>query len=154
MLTQIGTFFGYLSFGFVADTIGRRRSFISYIVTGAVLILAFSSTRNVWALVFLAPVTAFFATGFFSGFGTVTAELYPTAIRATATGFTYNVGRIGSALSPFMVGSLADTQGFGAAFALLAGALFLGAIRGSGCLNRSFRSRSSRHLLPAGGQAL
>jgi MFS family permease len=128
VLTQIGTFFGYLSFGFVADTIGRRRSFVSYIVTGAVLILAFSSTRNVWALVFLAPVTTFFATGFFSGFGTVTGELYPTAIRATATGFTYNVGRIGSALSPFMVGSLADTQGFGVAFALLAGALLLGAM--------------------------
>jgi len=127
VLTQTGTFFGYLSFGFVADAIGRRRSFVTFILTGALLILAFSSTRNVWALVALAPVTTFFATGFFSGFGAVTAELYPTAIRATATGFTFNVGRIGSAISPFVVGSLAETRGFGVAFALLAIALFLGA---------------------------
>jgi MFS family permease len=127
VLTQTGTFFGYVSFGFVADSIGRRRSFVGFILTGAVLLLAFSSTRNIWALVFLAPATTFFATGIFSGFGAVTAELYPTAIRATATGFTFNVGRIGSAVSPFAVGSLADTHGFGVAFALLAGALLLGA---------------------------
>jgi len=57
----------------------------------------------------------------------VAAELYPTAIRATAQGFTFNVGRIGSALAPFMVGSLAESRGFGAAFALLALALLLGA---------------------------
>jgi MFS family permease len=127
VLTQVGTFFGYLSFGFVADAFGRRRGFLVYILTGAGLILLFSSTRNLWALAVLAPVTTFFATGFFSGFGTVTGELYPTAIRATATGFTYNVGRIASAISPFVVGSLADTHGFGPAFALLAGALLLGA---------------------------
>jgi hypothetical protein len=42
----------------------------------------------IWALVALAPVTTFFATGFFAGFGAVTAERYPTAIRATATEFT------------------------------------------------------------------
>jgi MFS family permease len=128
VLTQVGTFFGYLSFGFVADAIGRKRSFLIYILTGAALIVIFSSTRNVWALALLAPATTFFATGFFSGFGAVTGELYPTAIRATATGFTYNMGRIGSAISPFAVGSLADTRGFGVAFLMLAFALCLGAV--------------------------
>jgi MFS family permease len=127
VLTQTGTFFGYLSFGFVADAIGRRRSFLIYILAGAAFIVMFSSARSVLALAVLAPVTTFFATGFFSGFGAVTGELYPTAIRATATGFTYNVGRIGSALSPFVVGSLAETEGFGLAFMLLAVALCLGA---------------------------
>src|SRR5262249_43815841 len=68
VLTQVGTFFGYLSFGFVADAIGRRRSFLTYILTGAVLILLFGVTRSVWALAMLAPLTTFFATGFFSGF--------------------------------------------------------------------------------------
>ena len=42
-------------------------------------------------------LTSFFATGHFSGFGAVTAELYPTGIRATAQGVTYNFGRIVSA---------------------------------------------------------
>jgi dipeptide/tripeptide permease len=83
--------------------------------------------KDPWALAVLGPVATFFGTGFFSGFGAVAAELYPTAIRATAQGFTFNVGRIGSALAPFMVGSLAESRGFGAAFALLALALLLGA---------------------------
>ena len=42
----------------------------------------------------LGPFVAFFATGYFSGFGAVTAEIFPTTIRGTAQGFTYNVGRL------------------------------------------------------------
>ena len=34
--------------------------------------------------------------------GAVTAELYHTGIRATAQGFTYNIGRIVSAAAPFV----------------------------------------------------
>ena len=38
-----------------------------------------------------------------------------------------HMGRLGSAFAPFLVGSLAPTHGFGTAFAMLAGALMLGA---------------------------
>lgn len=124
---QVGTFFGYASFGFVADAVGRRPAFLVYILAGAALVLAFGFTRYVALVAVLGPVTAFFSTGFFSGFGTVTAELYPTAIRATAQGFTFNMGRIGSALAPFVVGSLAQRRGFGLAFSLLTTSLLLGA---------------------------
>lgn len=127
VLIQVGTFFGYASFGFVADAIGRRRSFLVYLLTAAVLVLGFGQTRNLWALAVLGSVATFFGTGVFSGFGTVIAELYPTAIRATAQGFTYNVGRMGSALAPFLIGSLAQTRGFGTAFALLSFSLLLAA---------------------------
>jgi MFS family permease len=127
VLIQFGAFLGYVSFGFVADAFGRRRSFLLYILTAAVLLLGFGQMRSLWALALVGPLTTFFGTGFFSGFGAVTAELYPTAIRATAQGFTYNVGRMGSALAPFVIGTLAQTQGFAFAFALLAIALLLGA---------------------------
>jgi MFS family permease len=127
VLIQFGAFLGYVSFGWVADAFGRRRSFLVYLLTAAVLVLGFGQTHNPWVLAFLGPLTTFFGTGFFSGFGAVTAEFYPTAIRATAQGFTYNVGRMASALAPFIIGSLAQTQGFGTAFALLAVALLLGA---------------------------
>jgi MFS family permease len=124
---QVGTFFGYVSFGYVADAIGRRKTFIGYIVVAAALTLLYSATRNEWLLLGLGPLTAFFGTGFFSGFGVVTAELYPTSIRALAQGFTFNVGRLASAAAPFLVGSLAQEHGFGVAFAMLAGALLIGA---------------------------
>ena len=46
----------------------------------------------------------------------MTAEIYPTAIRATAQGFTYNIGRLASAIAPFAVGSVAATRhGYGLA---------------------------------------
>jgi MFS family permease len=124
---QTGTFLGYLSFGYIADAIGRRRSFIGFILLAALLTLAYSATRDRWLLLALGPLVAFFGTGFFSGFGVVTAEIYPTSVRAVAQGFTFNVGRFASAAAPFMVGSLAQARGFGPAFALLAGALLVGA---------------------------
>ena len=124
---QVGTFFGYVSFGYVSDAFGRRRSFVAYILTAAVLMLGYSVSRSVSVLLVIGPLVAFFGTGFFSGFGTVTAEIYPTAVRATAQGFTFNMGRLGSAVAPFVVGSLAETRGFGAAFGLLAVALLVGA---------------------------
>lgn len=124
---QTGTFFGYVSFGYIADAIGRRKTFVAYLLIAAALTLVYSATRNVWLLLGLGPLVAFFGTGFFSGFGVVTAEIYPTSVRAVAQGFTFNVGRLASAAAPFLVGSMAEQHGFGVAFATLAGALLIGA---------------------------
>ena len=125
---QVGMWFGYVTFGFVSDAIGRKRTYVFYTVTAAALILVYISVRVPLALLLLGPLVAFFATGFFSGFGAVTAEIYPTAIRATAQGFTYNVGRVASAFAPFLVGSLAQTRGFQAALSVTAAAFLLAAV--------------------------
>ena len=79
-------------------------------------------------LLLLGPFVAFFATGYFSGFGAVTAEIYPTSIRATAQGFTYNIGRVASAIAPYAVGSLAQTRGFGVALSICSVAFLLAAV--------------------------
>jgi MFS family permease len=117
---QAGMWLGYVTFGFISDALGRKRTYIGYLVLAAVLVFAYASTSNPAVLLPLGPVTAFFATGYFSGFGAVTAELYPTAVRATAQGFTYNIGRVASAAAPWMVGGLTDTRGFPAALSLTA----------------------------------
>jgi len=69
----------------------------------------------------LGPLVGFFGTGFFSLFGAMLAELYPTPLRGAGQGFVYNFGRGLSALAPYAVGSLADRHGLGAALALNAG---------------------------------
>ena len=77
-------------------------------------------------LLSLGPVVAFFGTGHYSGFGAVTSGLYPSAVRATAAGFSYNVGRMASAAAPFVVGSMAGRAGASAsAFTVRAGVAFL-----------------------------
>jgi MFS family permease len=124
---QVGMWFGYVTFGFIADAIGRKRAYVLYTTTAAVLIAAYVSVGSALALLALGPLVAFFATGYFSGFGAVTAEIYPTRVRATAQGFTYNVGRLASAVAPFAVGSLAQTRGFQSALLLTSVAFLLAA---------------------------
>jgi MFS family permease len=125
---QIGMWFGYISFGFISDAIGRRPTYVAYLLMAAVLLLLYASTRSALVLLLLGPCVAFFGTGYFSGFGAVTAELYPTRIRASGQGLTYNVGRIASAAAPFLVGSVAANQGFSFAFILLAGVFVLATV--------------------------
>ncbi len=125
---QIGMWFGYVTFGYASDWLGRRRAYVTYLLAAAVLILIYVSVRTPIILLALGPFVAFFATGYFTGFGAVTAEIYPTAIRATAQGFTYNIGRVASAVAPFAVGSLAVTHGFGTALSICSLAFVLAAV--------------------------
>jgi MFS family permease len=121
---QIGAFLGYVSFGWLADRFGRRPAFFGYVLAAAILTPIYGLTprwggpaAETWLLV-LGPFVGFFGTGFFSLFGAMLAELYPTAVRGTGQGFVYNSGRAASALAPFAVGAIADHQGIGAALAL------------------------------------
>jgi MFS family permease len=125
---QVGMWFGYVTFGYASDWIGRKRAYIVYLLTAAALILLYTSIRIPIVLLLLGPFVAFFATGYFSGFGAVTAELYPTKIRATAQGFTYNIGRVASAAAPFAVGSLAQVHGYGAALSICSVAFLVAAV--------------------------
>ena len=125
---QVGMWFGYVTFGFISDAIGRKRVYITYLLFASVLLPLYGFEKNPMVLLALGPFVAFFGTGYFSGFGALTAEIYPTSIRATAQGFTYNIGRIASAAAPFTVGSLAESHGFTAAFAVTGAAFFFAAL--------------------------
>jgi MFS family permease len=127
LVMQAGMWCGYVTFGFVSDRIGRKRTYVAYLLTAAVLLFIYVSVRAPLILLALGPFVAFFATGYFSGFGAVTAEIYPTAIRASAQGFTYNIGRVVSAGAPWLVGSLAQTHGFGTALSVCCLAFLLAA---------------------------
>ena len=120
--SNVGTWLGYVSFGYISDAVGRKRSYVWFLIAAAVLTYAYTLVRSPWALLALGPMTAFFATGNFSGFGAVTAELYPTAVRATLQGLTYNIGRVASAGAPWLVGALADARGYPAALSVAAAA--------------------------------
>jgi MFS family permease len=125
---QFGMWLGYLTFGYISDALGRKRTYVVFLVAAALLVFAYSAVDRPLVLFFLGPFVAFFGTGYFSGFGALTAELYPTRIRATAQGFTYNIGRIASAIAPIAIGSLAQTRGFGASFLMTSAAFLLAAV--------------------------
>jgi len=125
---QVGMWLGYVTFGFVSDAFGRKPTYVTYLVLAAVLVWAYGSAREPLLLLILGPFVAFFGTGYFSGFGAVASETFPTAIRATALGVTYNSGRLLSAVAPIVIGSLAQAEGFGLAFSVTSLAFLVAAL--------------------------
>jgi MFS family permease len=116
---QIGAFFGYVLFGVLADRFGRRPVFLTFVLAAAVLVPVYGQmAAQPAALMALGPLIGFFGHGYFSLFGAMLAELFPSSVRATAQGFCYNFGRAASALAPFVIGALADRHGIGSALAL------------------------------------
>jgi MFS family permease len=128
VVMQVGMWCGYVSFGFIADAIGRKKSYVAYLIVAAALVPIYAMTRDVHWLLILGPFLAFFGTGYFSGFGAVSAELFPTHLRATAQGLTYNAGRALSALAPIIVGALAVGRGLSWAFLVTSVAFVVAAV--------------------------
>ena len=129
IVLQLGAFLGYVSFGWIADKIGRRPAFTLFMIgaTAVVPIFAFHA-RSAMTLLLIGPLVGYFAHGYFSLFGAMLAELFPTRIRASAQGFCYNAGRLVSAGAPYAIGAAATKYGLG--FSIAADAVFfaLGAI--------------------------
>ena len=125
---MIGAYIGYVSFGFIADKLGRRPTFAGYLLISAVLVFIFGNTRDQTALMVMGPFLGFFGSGYFSAFGAFISELFPTRARGSAVGFCYNTGRMISALAPTVVGYFAGKLGVGAALAFLAIAFTLAAL--------------------------
>ncbi|MBV6522306.1 MAG: putative metabolite transport protein YjhB [Gemmatimonadaceae bacterium] len=128
--TQIGAYVGYLSFGFIADRFGRRRTFVTYVLVAAILVPIYGQmARSPAVLLALGPVLGFVGYGYFSLFGSFLAELFPTHLRATGQGLTYNLGRGMGALAPFTIGYLATLPrvGIGSALALTSAFFVTGA---------------------------
>lgn len=128
IIMQVGMWAGSFVFGFISDRLGRKPTYLGYLVGAALIVPIYANTVTPVWLLLIGPFLAFFGQGHFSGMGPMTAELFPTKIRATAQGFVYNFGRGVSALGPYTVGHLAKDFGFGIAFYITAGSFLFAAI--------------------------
>lgn len=125
---QLGAFLGYITFGLIADRIGRRPAFTFFMIGAAAVIPLFAlGARSPMLLLTIGPLVGYFAHGYFSLFGTMLAELFPTRIRGSAQGFCYNGGRLASAAAPYAIGAAAATYGLGFSIAVDAGAFLIAA---------------------------
>ncbi len=128
VLNLCGMFPGYVSFGWVADHLGRRKAFLVYTLVASLLIPLYAAVRSLGALLVLGTLVAFFGTGIFSGSGIVGSEIFPTAVRARALGFTYNGARAMSSVAPLVIGRVGQTKGLSWAFYLCAAGYLLAAL--------------------------
>jgi len=131
---QAGAFLGYVTFGIIADRAGRRPAFLIYVLAAAVLTPLYGLAPRLGGahaesiLLILGPLVGFFGSGYFSLFGAMLAEIYPTSVRGAGQGFAYNFGRALSAFAPFAIGAVADRSGLGAALAWNSGFFLLAAV--------------------------
>jgi len=116
IIMQVGMWLGYVSFGFISDALGRKKTYVAYLFLAAALVPLYARTEAPRVLLALGPLLAFFGTGHFTGFGIITSELFPTSFRASAMGLTYNFGRALSAAAPWVLGTVAAHRSLSSAF--------------------------------------
>lgn len=120
---NLGMFAGYIVFGWLADKIGKKNALLLSLFGSGVLMPLYGVVTDQSALLWLGPLYAFFMT--FAGlFGSYLGELFPTRIRATGAGFTFNVGRGISAFAPMILGGVAAATSFATGL-VVAGLVFL-----------------------------
>src|SRR5208283_5760930 len=122
MLLNVGALAGYFSFGPLADRFGRRWIFALMCLGSLVMLpVTFLTPRSYASVLLLLPLLGFFNNGIFSGFPIYLPELYPTRLRATGSGFCFNVGRVLASAGPFLTGFLVTALGgFGRAASAIA----------------------------------
>ena len=120
-----GSFTGYLVSAWLSDELGRKKNFYLFSLCSMITVLAYTmapiSDRG---MLFLGFPLGFFASGIFSGMGAFFTELFPTRIRGSGQGFSYNFGRGVGALFPTVIGFLSATMPLGRAIGIFAAAAY------------------------------
>lgn len=117
--TYAAMIFGKLITGWLADIFGRRLMYtLSCIGTAAVLplVVKFATPGNIALLLILFGL---FYGAPYAVNATYMNESFPTAVRGTAMSTAYNVGRVGSIISPLFIGAVATQYSIGLGIALL-----------------------------------
>jgi len=91
-----------------AKLLGRKKMFLVYFAFSAVaIIMAFGTNLDPHTRLLMYFPIGLATQGVFGCFSFYLPELYPTRLRATGAGFTFNIGRVIAAGGPLLVGSIA-----------------------------------------------
>jgi MFS family permease len=122
----LGSFLGYVISAHLSDWLGRRRTFVIMAGSAAVTVSAYTLLPlGDTAVLLLGFPLGFFQSGIIAGMGATFAELFPTRVRATGQGFSYNTGRAVGSMVPALVGVLAARVGLGSAMGMCAASAYV-----------------------------
>jgi putative MFS transporter len=103
LVQAVGGVFGYTACSFLIDRYGRRPVLFLYYFIGAFFHLWFAMSAGLTTFI-AAFLVGWVNPGVYGSTGVYVGELHPTHIRATAVGWFFGIGRIGSFLVPTVVG--------------------------------------------------
>jgi MFS family permease len=121
----VGSYVGYIVSAFLTDYLGRKKNFILFATGSMCIALAYTRlpvTDNV--MLFLGFPLGFCVSGVFSGMGAFLTELFPTSMRGSGQGFSYNMGRAIGSLFPLMIGLSSNSMALGEAIGVFAGTAY------------------------------
>lgn len=119
IVTVIGMIAGIYVFGYLCDRLGRKVPYLIFYICAAAMVYIYVNLGTPVALLFGGAFLGFFCNGMMAGYGTLLSENYTTDARSTAQNFIFNTGRAVGGFAPAIIGALAQSYGFSAAFALL-----------------------------------
>lgn len=92
-----------------AKYLGRKKMFSIYFILSAVSMMAtFGLPLPPVVRLYMYFTIGISVFGVFGSFTYYLPELFPTRLRATGSGFCYNIGRVFAAVGPFLVGAIAS----------------------------------------------
>ena len=105
---NLGGLLGTLGIIPFAKLLGRKAMFAIYFAgSAAALLAAFGLDLEPHTRLYFYFPIGLMTYGIFGSFTFYLPELFPTRLRGTGAGFTYNIGRLIAAFGPFLVGSIA-----------------------------------------------
>ncbi len=112
IVLNVGAWFGYQFFGWLADKKGRRANFMTGLVLSIIVTLVYVNLEDATWLLLFGPIFGFCTYGYFGPIGAFFSELYPADARATGASISFNTGRGFSMFSPYIIGAVATAYGF------------------------------------------
>jgi MFS family permease len=92
-----------------AKYLGRKKMFsIYFILSAASMMATFGLPLPPVVRLYMYFTIGISVFGVFGSFTYYLPELFPTRLRATGSGFCYNIGRVFAAIGPFLVGAIAS----------------------------------------------
>jgi AAHS family cis,cis-muconate transporter-like MFS transporter len=117
--TYAMTALGKILVGYLADTVGRRTIWIVFGVLTALYLPILVYTATQANAPYLLLVFGFLYGAPYAVNATYMSESFPGGIRGAAVATSYNFGRVGSMLSPLMIGWTASRHSIGLGIAML-----------------------------------
>jgi MFS family permease len=103
---------GYAGFGFLADVFGRKPVTLAYVTLAFLSVpVFFVWTHDPTLLLLAGAFSGIFVSGQYTWMSAWLPELFPTRVRATATGFVFNSPRLIAWIGPLISGWLITNFG-------------------------------------------